>query len=116
MGSAISSVTTKRYLFFSTLSLILKPLTGALPHSTAQNRHICLLHLNQEGNCAHQRKGGNNPSRHRSVSPDSDKSFVFSVGVPFRDTDLCRRHPSVPRYGFPGIGREMVKTLTAEIA
>jgi len=47
-------VTKGRTLFFSTLSLILKPLTPPFQPPRTQPPHTCLLHLNQEGKCAHR--------------------------------------------------------------
>ncbi|SPF52932.1 exported hypothetical protein [Candidatus Sulfopaludibacter sp. SbA4] len=62
-------VTRERTLFFSTLSLILKPLTGTMPPSAAQTRNVCLLDLNQEGNCVRQRNfGSKTQATHRCVA------------------------------------------------
>ncbi|SPF51504.1 hypothetical protein SBA4_4670003 [Candidatus Sulfopaludibacter sp. SbA4] len=47
-----TTVTKEGTLFFNTLSLILKPLTPPSRARTPLPPHICLLLLNQEGNCA----------------------------------------------------------------
>ncbi|SPF34763.1 hypothetical protein SBA4_1570006 [Candidatus Sulfopaludibacter sp. SbA4] len=50
-----NTITDEPDLFFRTLSLILKLLTGTLAPSAGQTCHICLLDLNQEGKCVRQR-------------------------------------------------------------
>jgi len=85
-----NTITKERTLFSHTLSLILKPLTGVIPPFAAQARHICLLHLNQEGNCVRQRNSGAIPRRRIDASPNSGKSLIFSVGVPFSDASMRR--------------------------